>query len=378
MFEQIRACLLICVVIAITSCRAVNSQSRAHDDARIATAQLQRPREINFLAMGDWGMLNQRQKAVATAMATHVESNGREYAALLTAGDNVYVQPKSVDDVIWTRLFEEMYDPGILNFPFYMSPGNHDYEHGKIPLELAYARQNPTSRWKFPSTYYRLDFPAQSDDDSERPLVTVLMLDSCMDQQGSRNWDAQLKWLERELANPRNGTWLFCVAHHPLYSNGDHGDNGVLQRTWGTLFARYNVDMFIAGHDHDLQHLEVPGVTTSFILVGGGGASVRTMRVDRRGPFSRSVYGFADLQVTNETLGVKFHGPDGQVYHSFERTKSGQVTVLKSDPSDVAVPRSPRSINRPETRPSTSSSTKRSTTTVTPASATTQTLNPKD
>ena len=378
MFKDLRLGLVIAFCLFCSSCRAGDSPAaQVQAPARLADAQLELPREINLLAMADWGMLNQRQRAVAATIANHVRSSDKEYAAMLTGGDNIYVQPKSADDPIWDQVFEQMYDPRVLNFPFYVTPGNHDYEHGKIPIELAYARQNPNSRWKFPSTYYRLDFPEGADNSAQRPLVTVLMLDSCKDQMGSRNWEAQTEWLREQLQNPRNGTWLFCVAHHPLYSNGDHGDNGVLQRTWGTLFAQHAVDMYICGHDHDLQHLELPGVQTSFILVGGGGATTRPMRIDRRGPFSKSTYGFADLNITPTTVTVKFIGPDGKVLHAFERTKSGDVEVLKPGQRDPAKPRTARTINQPD-QPATTRSTTRPTTTETPASATTQTLNPKD
>ena len=312
-------------------------------------------REVNLLAMADWGMLNQNQKTVAAGMARYVSASNKDYDGLVTGGDNIYIQLKNADDPQWEAIFERMYDPAVLNFPFYITPGNHDYEHGKIGIELAYARQNPTSRWTFPSPYYRLDFPEGSDGNT-RPLVTVLMLDSCKDQMGQQAWNAEKDWLRRELANPNNGEWLFCVAHHPLYSNGDHGDNGVLQREWGPLFAQHHVDMYICGHDHDLQHLEMPGLKTTFILVGGGGATVRTMRNDRRGPFSKSIYGFTDISVTPESCSVKFVGTDGEIVHAFERTRSGDVRVIESRKSDVAVPRTPRSINRselPETRPAT-------------------------
>lgn len=301
-------------------------------------------------------MLNQNQKTVAAGMARYVASRNKEYAGLLTAGDNIYIQLKNADDPQWNSIFENMYDKARLNFPFFITPGNHDYDQGKLAIELAYARKNPASRWKFPSAYYRLDFPAQSGSTADRPLVTVLMLDSCKDQMGAAAWNAQMQWLRRELSNPNNGEWLFCVAHHPLYSNGNHGDNGVLQREWGPLFARYNVDLYIAGHDHDLQHLEMPGVKTTFILVGGGGATVRTMRNDRRGPFSKSIYGFTDINVTPEKCTVKFIGTDGEIIHAFERTKAGKVRVIESDPSDVAIPRTPQSINRselPQTQPAT-------------------------
>lgn len=325
--------------IGFAGCARPRAQASDH------AAEANRPvTEVNLLAMGDWGMLNQRQKAIAETMKNYVASSGREFDALVTAGDNIYVQPKDVNDPLWQRVFEEMYDASVLKFPFYIAPGNHDYEHGKIPMELEYARRNPTSRWKFPSTYYRIDLPAGAD----KPLVTLLMLDSCRDQQGRNNWEAQMNWLRKELANPNNGQWLFCVAHHPLYSNGDHGDNGVLQREWGPLFTQHGVDLFICGHDHDLQHIEMPGVATSFILVGGGGASTRPMRNDRRGPFSRSVYGFADLQITPEKFTVKFVGRDDVIEHAFERTSSGTVRVIQQGDQDKAVPRTPRSISRPD------------------------------
>src|SRR5206468_10399127 len=112
------------------------------------------------------------------------------------------------------------------------------------------------------------------------------------------------------------------------------------------------VDLYICGHDHDMQHLEIPGVQTSFILVGGAGATIRTMRVDKRGPFSKSAYGFADLNITAQKLTVRLISPNGGTIHAFERTKSGEVRVLSNEPSDIAVPRTPRSINQPESTPS--------------------------
>src|SRR5687767_5776950 len=116
------------------------TQARAQRERSIEPATA--PTEINLLAMGDWGMLNQRQKAIAETMKNYVAASPRRFDALVTAGDNVYVQPKDVNDPIWQQLFEEMYDAAVLNFPFYIAPGNHDYEHGKIPMELEYARAN--------------------------------------------------------------------------------------------------------------------------------------------------------------------------------------------------------------------------------------------
>jgi tartrate-resistant acid phosphatase type 5 len=241
----------------------------------------------------------------------------------------------------------------VLNFPFYAALGNHDYdklEGGgfKWQIEMEYARANPQSRWKLPSKWYRVDFPS-----ADEPLVTALVLDTYKTALGESAWAEQMTWLREQLEQPRKAKWLIAVAHHPLFSNGDHGDNGVLQRELGPLFEKHEVDLYIAGHDHDLQHIEMPDYRTSFLLVGGGGASTRPMRNDRRGPFSRSAHGFADLNFTADEVTVRYIGVDGGVLHAFERTRGGKVKVLESTPSDPAVPRKVRDVTRPDaaTRP---------------------------
>ena len=70
------------------------------------------------------------------------------------------------------------------------------------------------------------------------------------------------------------------------------------------------------------------------MLVGGGGGRTREMRRDDRGPFSRSEYGFAHLNITNEKVIVKYIGRDGKALHSFERTRDGTVTVRDTTGTD--------------------------------------------
>jgi hypothetical protein len=285
--------------------------------------------EVNLLAMGDWGADSSFQRSIARAMADYVRAEaavGRKFDAGILAGDNFYERLLSPEDPNWRRLFEDMYDPQVLNFPFYAVLGNHDYQFHKDRVELAYTRDYPTSRFKLPARWYRLELPPKD------PLVTVLMLDSNKQEGGltEAQWGEELRWLEGELAKPRTTPWVMCVAHHPLYSNGLHGDNGVLQRDWGPLFDRYHVDFYVCGHDHDLEHIEVPNRSPSFLVVGGGGARVRPVFRDTRGPFSRSVYGFAHLRFTPTTAFVRFVNKYGKEIHFFQRTPRGDVQVVKT------------------------------------------------
>ena len=40
--------------------------------------------------------------------------------------------------------------------------------------------------------------------------------------------DEQDAWLREQLAQPLETPFLIATAHHPLYSNGGHGDNPIL------------------------------------------------------------------------------------------------------------------------------------------------------
>jgi hypothetical protein len=302
-----------------------------------------RTQRVDLLAMGDWGTGRDGQRIVAKALADYVRSTDAEFDGMLLAGDNFYVRLRGVEDPQWRTLFEQMYDPDVLDFPFYASLGNHDYEQDKRQVQLDYARLNPRSRWKLPSPWYRIDFPRES------PLVTVFMLDSNRDLMPREHWHAQNRWLRDQLRErDKLGTWVLCVAHHPMFSNGDHGDIGPLQKTWGTLFEEHGVDFYVCGHDHDLQHLQISGWEMSFVLCGGGGAGVRPMRHDRRGPFSRSLNGFAHFTFTPQQVLVKFVDQRGEVVHAFQRARDGAVAVIDSTGSDLAQPRSIKSITRPD------------------------------
>jgi tartrate-resistant acid phosphatase type 5 len=287
--------------------------------------------QVNFIAMGDWGSGGQEQKDVAKALASYVDGTGIQFNGLLTLGDNFYVQLKDVEDYQFQSLFEDMFDARRLNFPFYVTLGNHDYEKDKAKIELAYAAKHPDSRWKFPSQWYRLDLP------EDKPLVTVLMLNSNKPRMTSEQWDEQIKWIDEQLSQPRTTKWTIACAHHPLFSNGAHGDNGVLQVQWGPIFKKHKLDFYLCGHDHDMQQLQVPNWSTTFVLAGGGGKKPTKMRRDIRGPFSKSMNGFSHLQLFEDRAIVHFvNGADAKVVHEIQRTRDGEVSMLVKGMSDKA------------------------------------------
>lgn len=297
----------------------------AQPDSRPASTQP--AGEVNLIAMGDWGENTTAEREVADAMANFAgddHEHGTLKAALL-CGDNFYFKLTGVDDPRWRTLFETMYDPRRLDFPFYACLGNHDYDGDNLQIELGYARQHPESRFKLPAEWYRVDVP------KEKPMATIVFLDSNKDNMSELQWNEQIHWLDKELAGPR-APWTICVAHHPLFSNGFFWGNGPLQHDWGTLFQKYKVDFYLCGHEHDVEHLEIPKWFTSFVIDGGGGAHGHPLSRDDRG-FSREAFGFVDFDLTLDQAIVRFIGTDGKPMHVFHRGKAGEVKVVETTPN---------------------------------------------
>ena len=134
-------------------------------------------------------------------------------------------------------------------------------------------------------------------------------------------------WLEEQLASDR-GTFTLVIAHHPVFSNGVYGATPHLVRDWAPLFERNKVHVFLSGHEHDLQHLELADRFTSYVISGGGGHRPRDLpQRDRQVPFGRAAHGFTHLHVANDVLTIAHHGVDGAVLHRFTKRADGRVRV---------------------------------------------------
>jgi len=300
---------------------------------------------VHLLMLGDWGDENPApQSVVAAGMIEYTKRQALTPQALLMLGDSWYGElAGGVHSARWQTQFEQMYPPEVFPGPAYSIAGNHDYQlwpDSKVAAELEYARVGRTTagptRWTMPSLWYRFEFPAKN------PLITFLALDSNMpfadgSAKKGRSFTLtaeqqaeQLAWLETELKRSRTTPFLAVMGHHPVYSDGVHGDHPVLVRDWDPLFRKHKVDLYLAGHDHDLQHLEFEGHPTTFFLSGGGGAELYDLKIDpsQRGPYGQKVYGFSHLSVTEKKMTLRHLNGQGRSLHAFTKTPDGKIEIV--------------------------------------------------
>lgn len=269
---------------------------------------------LRFIAVGDVGTGASGQRAVAESMAKTAE--GDSIAFVLFLGDNFYESGvRSVSDPQWTEKFEAMYDFPSLQIPFLAVLGNHDYRSNP-QAQVEYT--GISTRWTMPARFFSQHFSI--DDSTTMELfcldthpMAYLTMNQIAAGEDSSMYRPQLRWLEDVLSSS-TATWKLAAGHHPLYSNGEHGDNPQLASLLEPLFTRYGVDAYLAGHDHDLQLLRpVQGV---YYLISGAGGKHRDTEWKENTIFAATNLGYAVLGVSPSALGIEFFDKTGALQFS--------------------------------------------------------------
>jgi len=253
---------------------------------------------VRVLAFGDFGDGSAAQKQVASAMLQYHRKTPFDFA--VTLGDNFYSKGmESPNDPRWKTWWDEMYDP--LGIKFYATLGNHDWGFPDSPAaEVIYTQKSPS--WRMPATYYT--FTAGP--------VQFFALDTNIIS------EAQLIWLRDELKNSR-ARWKIVYGHHPVYSAGQHEDNNAkIDHLLPVL--KDQADIYLAGHDHDMQHLKPEGSLHFF--VAGSGGKLRPVEPGPRSLFAKSANGFAVVEAGLKELKVTFIGTDLSQLYQYALTKN--------------------------------------------------------
>jgi hypothetical protein len=262
-------------------------------------------RRVRVVAFGDFGTGSQAQQDLGKTLATY--HRARPFDLGITLGDNFYsVGMESPSDARWQTQWEQVYGP--LGIAFYAALGNHDWGHPDSPAaEILYSQR--TSTWRMPSGYYTF---------SAGPVQFF-----ALDTQTVALSEKQRRWLDDELSRSQ-ATWKVVYGHHPIYSGGAYEDRpDLISKLLPLLVNR--ADVYICGHDHNLQALRPEG-NVRFYVAGGGGASLYDLRPYERSLFSSKSNGFAVLEADDTALTINLVDHTGTpVYtETIRKDRTGQ------------------------------------------------------
>ncbi|MFK7822691.1 MAG: metallophosphoesterase [Oligoflexales bacterium] len=243
---------------------------------------------LTFLAFGDGGTGNSKQKKVADSMVRICSIQGCDFAIML--GDNIYNDGvDNVDDEQFQTKFEVPYGP--LAIPFYVALGNHD-ARGNTQAQIDYTERSLW--WNMPARYY-----AETIED-----LMIIAIDS------NDFGEDQRQFLADQLENS-SASLNIVYGHHPIYSYGSHGHTSYLVDDLLPILCEYPNVVYISGHDHDLQVLDSEcGVP---LFVSGAAAKLRKTNYGRRTVWSESTYGYTLFSYNSGILNVRYYSEDDEI-----------------------------------------------------------------
>jgi len=218
-----------------------------------------------FYSLGDWGERSSIRKNIVHSL--QLQDHKKDWLILL--GDNFYpMGVNTVQDPRWVD-FEKDFS---MFSKAYAVLGNHDYLSNNPFSQILYS--SFSNLWSLPFYFYDVCKDNTHffflDTISLAPRETLGLchgLKTLNYTQLQEMGNHQLQWLEKQLASS-TAPWKIVCGHYPIYSNGQHGDCQEIKDILLPLFVKYNLSMYLSGHDHSMQHIYQHNI--HFFVLGSG------------------------------------------------------------------------------------------------------------
>jgi 3',5'-cyclic AMP phosphodiesterase CpdA len=257
---------------------------------------------FSFAVVGDSGSGGKGQLAVAGLLG-HLQPD-----LILHTGDVVY---PAGQERHYDRRFFAPYGKLIKEVPIFLVLGNHDVRKGDGAAFLKNFHPSLSSPGST-KRYYSFDWGD----------AHFVALDSELyygDKGGSA--ERQKAFLERDLAATGKSLKI-AFLHRSPYGSSRHGGDETVRGDLEPIFARHEVNLVFAGHDHVYERTApIEGVT--YVVSGGGGRRLYPAGEGRLTACSRSAHHAVLGRVHGGRLSLEAVEPDGTVFDRFDSIVSG-------------------------------------------------------
>eukprot|EP01036_Dinobryon_divergens_P039010 gene39010-51306_t len=268
---------------------------------------------------------------------------------LIALGDNFYNSGvTSISDSLWTLFYNNVYNYDSLQIPWYAIFGNHDYGSnkgtGSTQAQIDYGTYKLDNRWNAGHCYMQSYTVPNSDATMDMVYIDSTLIapeetymtstaSGISSSTQSYRKNAQLQCLEHYLSNS-TAQYLIVAGHYPIFSTGKNspGDMTSMVEAVYPLLEKYNVDMYLCGHDHRLEHLSyktASGGTMDFIVSGAAGKPDNQLSngitSDATSMFAAATGGFAFAEVSDTGISVNMVNSAGAVLYNMYRARQRVV-----------------------------------------------------
>lgn len=281
---------------------------------------------FNFIVANDLGRNGYYdQKVIAEEMGHLAENIDIEFVA--AAGDVHHFEGvASVDDPLWMTNYELIYSHPELMIDWFPVMGNHEYR-GNTQAVLDY--DGVSRRWNMPDRYYSKTVDLDNDATLRLLFIdTTPLIDKYHKEAeesyrdvASQDIDRQLQWIDSTL-NASAATWTVVIGHHPIYAQTPKDDieREDMQRRVDPILRKHGVDMYVAGHIHNFQHIKPEGSDVDYVVNSSGSLSREVSPTDGT-VFCSSEPGFSVVSASDKKLTLYMLDKHGNILHTVTRTK---------------------------------------------------------
>ncbi|XP_071702296.1 purple acid phosphatase 17-like [Rutidosis leptorrhynchoides] len=283
---------------------------------------------LSFLVVGDWGRRGlYNQSNVAFQMGKVGEKMDVDF--IVSTGDNFYDSGLvDEDDPAFFESFTNVYTAPSLQKQWYSVLGNHDYR-GNALAQLSPVLTQRDSKWlclrSFILSSGNVEFFFVDTTPFQEKYFTET--DQTYDWRGVvpvRDYiSGLLKDVEVALKESK-AKWKIVVGHHTIFSGGVHGSTQELVDRLLPILQENEVNLYINGHDHCLQHISSSNSQLQFLTSGGGSKAWRgeftPWNLDEM-KFYYDGQGFMAAEITDNELYLAFYDIFGNILHKWNASK---------------------------------------------------------
>ncbi|XP_024388251.1 purple acid phosphatase 17 [Physcomitrium patens] len=305
-------------------------------------ATVARPKHpLNFLAVGDWGREGTFNQ---TMVAKQMGRVGRQLRInfVVSVGDNFYQAGlKGPHDTKFKNSFSKVYTARSLQTQWFAVLGNHDYL-GDTLLQIGDILTQKDSRWFCDRSYQIKYFLCGTSHIGYcSKFVELFFIDTTpfvndywsAAQQRTFDWrgiDLREEYLHEQLQNLNStlesskAIWKIVIGHHTIRSLGRHGDTQEMVKHVLPILEKQNVDVYLNGHDHCLQHIKREDSNVHFVTSGAGSKSFQGLHEGQPEDglqFGYDGQGFVSVSMGAHDLRIDFHDALGQNLYQLDLHK---------------------------------------------------------
>ncbi|CAN6896070.1 unnamed protein product, partial [Brassica oleracea] len=284
---------------------------------------------VSFLVIGDWGRGGSyNQSNVALQMGEVGEKLNIDF--VISTGDNFYDNGLlGLDDPAFQDSFTNIYNASSLQKPWYTVLGNHDYR-GDVEAQLSPMLRAMDNRWVCMRSFV-----------VNAEIVEFLFIDTTpfvdkyfvqpnkhvYDWRGVLPRQTYLNNLLQEVdvaLKESTAKWKIVVGHHTIKSAGHHRNTIELEKQLLPILHANDVDLYVNGHDHCLEHISSVESKIQF-MTSGGGSKAWKGDVNHLDPQELKFYydgqGFMSVDISEAELRAVFYDVSGNVLHQWKTYK---------------------------------------------------------